>query len=72
MHVIFRGRFMKRLSLLLDDDLYRRICALASRGRTSVAEIIRRSLREGLGEGSGSSAPCPPPGPGEDGPGSFP
>ena len=46
MYIWLRGQLMKSLHLLIDDDLYDKLKGVASRRSVSVAEVIRKTLRE--------------------------
>lgn len=45
MYVRLQGRLMKRLHILLDDDLYARLKSAAAARRESLADVIRGYLR---------------------------
>ena len=42
----------KRLQVMMADDEYRALARVASRRRTSVAEVVRDSLRRTVAEGA--------------------
>ena len=48
MYICFQGRLMKKLQILLDDDLYGRLKKSAALRRESLADVIRLFLRERL------------------------
>ncbi len=48
MYICFQGRLMKKLQILLDDDLYGRLKKSATLRRESLADVIRLFLRERL------------------------
>ena len=63
MDVRLRGRLMKSLRLLIDDDLYGKLRRSAAGRGESVAEVIRKTLRQGLDdqdEAAGEGAPKGP------------
>jgi predicted CopG family antitoxin len=45
MYIRLQGRLMKRLHILLDDDLYLKLKSAASARRESIADVIRGFLR---------------------------
>ncbi len=46
MYIWLRGHLMKSLHLLIDDDLYHKLKMSAARRGESVAEVVRKTLRE--------------------------
>jgi hypothetical protein len=46
MYIWLRGHVMKSLHLLIDDDLYDQLKGLAAARSESVAEVVRKTLRE--------------------------
>jgi hypothetical protein len=46
MYIWLRGHVMKSLHLLIDDDLYEQLKGLAAARSESVAEVVRKTLRE--------------------------
>ncbi len=46
MYIRLRGQLMKSLHLLIDDDLYDKLRGAAERRSESVAEVVRKTLRE--------------------------
>jgi hypothetical protein len=46
MYIWLRGQLMKSLHLLIDDDLYNKLKGAASSRSESVAEVVRKTLRE--------------------------
>jgi len=46
MYIWLRGQLMKSLHLLIDDDLYDMLKGAAARRSESVAEVVRKTLRE--------------------------
>jgi len=46
MYIWLRGHLMRSLHLLIDDDLYDKLRKSAAQRRESVAEVVRKTLRE--------------------------
>ena len=46
MYIWLRGQLMKSLHLLIDDDLYDKLKSTAASRSESVAEVVRKTLRE--------------------------
>lgn len=46
MYICFQGQLMKKLQILLDDDLYGKLKKTAMTRRESLADVIRLFLRE--------------------------
>jgi hypothetical protein len=46
MYIWLRGQLMKSVHLLIDDDLYDKLKGAAALRRESVAEVVRKTLRE--------------------------
>jgi predicted CopG family antitoxin len=46
MYIWLRGQWMKRLHILIDDDLYDKLKNTAAQRSESVAEVVRKMLRE--------------------------
>jgi hypothetical protein len=46
MYIWLRGQLMKSLHLLIDDDLYDKLKGAAASRSESVAEVVRKTLRE--------------------------
>ncbi|MGH7639299.1 MAG: CopG family transcriptional regulator [Candidatus Dormibacteria bacterium] len=48
---------MKRLQIYIDEELDERLAAEAARDATSKAALIRRAVREHLGQSAGEAEP---------------
>jgi hypothetical protein len=46
MYIWLRGQLMKSVHLLIDDDLYDKLKGAAASRSESVAEVVRKTLRE--------------------------
>jgi predicted CopG family antitoxin len=46
MYICIKGRLMKRLHILLDDELFEKLKKAAAERKESLADVIRACLRE--------------------------
>jgi len=57
MYICLRGHVMKRVNLFIDDDIYETLKRIASQRQESVADIVRKTLRDWIDRFAGGDTP---------------